>query len=182
MENGLPAARQPALDIFRTIVQINDVCAAATGHFLHRGIDFRIRLHRADLVGINVAVEVFEERKVPLDVLDGKVIGIGEDVGFETAPAQFRVERDHGRDFGEDVREITAEFREAALETNGVADFFKKLLPGDLAIFVLDDQGRAAQKGSQVEQRFRAAGCNFAGGYRIIEIHQHLAKIKDDDF
>ena len=78
MQNGPPAARQTGLDIFRPVVQINDVRAVAAAHFLHRLVNFRIGLHRAHFAGVNIAIEIFEEGKIPLDVFDGEVVGVGE--------------------------------------------------------------------------------------------------------
>ena len=92
MQNRPPAARRSACDVFRPVIQINNFVAAFAGHLFHRLVDFRVRLHRADFVGKNVAVEIFEERKIPADMFDGQVVGVGKNIGLETAPPQFGVQ------------------------------------------------------------------------------------------
>ena len=114
-------------------------------------------------------------------MLDGEVIGVREDVSLESAMPKFRVQRNHRWNLGEDVRKIAAEFLHAALKSDGIADLFKEFPPVDCAAFVLDEQRRGAQESCEIAKRFGAARGHLAGGNRIIEVHQHLAEIEDND-
>ena len=85
MQDGPPAARRAGLDVFRPVINVDQIRAAFAGHGFHGFIDFGLRLHRADFVGQNVTVEIFEERKIPADMLDGQVVRVGKNISLETA-------------------------------------------------------------------------------------------------
>ena len=93
MQNRPPAARAAGLDVFQPVINVNQILAAPAGQIFQCLVNFRVRLHRADFVGKNVAVKFVEKREIAADMLDGKVVGVRENVSFETALPHFRVKQ-----------------------------------------------------------------------------------------
>ena len=85
-----------------------------------------------------------EEREVPADMLNREVVGVRENVGREPALAQFGVQGDGAGHFGEDLGEIGPEFRQIALKPDGVPNDFIELHAGELAAFILAQDGGTA--------------------------------------
>ena len=83
---------------------------------------------------------MLEERKILPDVFDRKVVRVGENISRNSTPTQFSLHCHHRRDFAENVRKIAAKFLDGSLKTGRGADLVIKLLPVDLAAFVLDEQ------------------------------------------
>ena len=113
-------------------------------------------------------------------MLNGQVVGIGENVGGDAAPAQARMQFNHRGDGREDVRKKNPEFFEPPQKTRGLTDGLEKLLSRQAPRFISDEQRRAAEKRVQVFRRPRAAGRNPASSDRIVKIHQDLAEIEGD--
>src|SRR5579862_1149272 len=76
VQNRPPAAFRAGRHIFRPVIQVDDLRALPSGECFERFVDFSLRLHRADLVRIDVTVEIPEEREISIDVFDGQVIGV----------------------------------------------------------------------------------------------------------
>ena len=181
MKNSSPAARRAGGDIFRAVVNIKNFRAASSRQAFQSLVNGRVRLQSLDFVGKNVAVEILEEGKIPADVLDGQVVRVGKNVGLESAPPQFRVQFNHRRNFRENVGKHAAKFVDVAEKAGGVLDLIEKFPSADQAGFKFDQRRRTAQEGVKISRRLRAARGHPARGDGIIEIHQHLAEIKDND-
>ena len=181
MQDGAPAAPRSRRDVFRAVINVDQVRATPSAHFFHRIVDGRVRFHRADFVGINVAIKVFEERKVSPDVFDGEVVGVGKNVGLETALTQFGVQCNRAGHFRKDVREITAELRQVAAKADRVADGVVKLLAREATGFVIHQQRRTAKKRVQRFRRDGTARSDFPFGDGVVEFHENFAEVEDED-
>src|SRR5437667_311491 len=60
----LPASTSSGSRVLLPVIHEKDLVAFRAGDLFDHGIDFLVRLHGAVLVGINVAVEIGEERKI----------------------------------------------------------------------------------------------------------------------
>ena len=76
MQNRPPTAGRAGLNIFQSVIEINNFLAAPSGQFFQCIINPGVGFHRADFVRKNITVKITEEREIPLDVFDGKVIGV----------------------------------------------------------------------------------------------------------
>src|SRR5450631_2942374 len=120
VKNRPPAERRAGGNVFRAVINVENVRASPAGHAFKSFVDGRVRLHGLDFVGKNVAVEILEEWKVPADVLDGEVVRIGKNVSLEPAPPQFRMKLNHRRHLRENVGEHAAKFVNVADKAGGV--------------------------------------------------------------
>ena len=155
------------------------------GHLFQRLVNERIRFsHRLDFksrTGYS-RQKFLEEQKILADMLDNQIVGIGENV---------RILKPRRRNAAcSSIIGAMGEKMSANWLPNSVrsprkpewrpAPVRKMSATRDQAGFKLDQRGRTAQKHMQIFRRLRAARGNPPGGNRIVEVHQHLAQIKDN--
>jgi len=175
-------ARRAARHVFRTVINIKNFRSAPSGEFLQRLVNFGVGLHGLDLVRINVAVKITEERKISPDVLDRQVIGVRENVGRNAAAMQSGVQFNHRRNGRENVREKFAKFFQCALKAGDPPRLLKKFQPGQPSGFVVHQQMRVEKEGFDSGNRQGAVRGDARDGDAVIEIHQDLAQIKYNNF
>src|SRR5439155_25592907 len=131
-------------------------------------------------VGADVPVELVEKREVFPDMAYRQFVRVRENVGWNTALSQRRVQFQHRLDRREDVGEKFGEFVERAVKPGGRLHFGEKLLLAHPAGF------EAKEQRGVVDEFLHFGGGHFAArrdspsGDAIIKIHQHFAEIEDD--
>ena len=155
---------------------------AMAGLVFNNVVKFRVRFHRAVLVGKDVTVKITEERKIPSDMADSQLVRIGKDVGGDAALAQAGMKLDHRLNRNKDVAEKRGEFLEAAAKAGSGADLVVKVLFRQQPGFKAEQQRRVVDESPDFIERHLALLRNPPSSNRVIEIDQDFAKIEDDDF
>src|SRR5258706_482035 len=130
--DAVPAAGACRSDVFQPIIEKKNLLSRHPSHLLDALIEFRVGLHRAVLVGKNIAFEVPEKGEVGADMLDGGVVGVGGDESRGVLSAKIGMKGDHRLEGRKNVGEEAPKFLKRAIEALFPADLGKKLAAIDL--------------------------------------------------
>src|SRR5213078_3069547 len=119
---------------------------------------------------------------LPPDVSHRQIVRIRKNIRRKTLPPQRAVNFDHRRHGRKDVAEEFAELVGAPAKAGGRADRLKKLSGGHPPQLVLRQQRPVLDEKSRCIRSVFAFRGDPARGDGIIEIHQDLAEIEDNNF
>src|SRR5579863_5651693 len=76
LQNHLPAARGPGRNVFRAIIQVENLGSTASRASLDHLVKFGFGLHRAVFVRQNVTIEIAKKRKIAANETYGQLVGV----------------------------------------------------------------------------------------------------------
>ena len=131
-------------------------------------------------VGTDVTVELAEKREVFPNVADREFVRVRENVGWNPALSQRRVQFQHRLDRRENVGEEPGEFVERAVKSGGGLHFGEKLFLAHRASLEANEQRGVIEEFLHFGSGHFAACGDTPADDAIIKIHEHFAEIEDD--